>query len=105
MERLSGRLICQSGGHPYHLRLNPPLVPGICDADGSPLIQRADDAPATIRARLAGTLDDLSDVEEHYRRTGALRVVDGRRPITEVSAGLIAALDSGHPDLQTARPS
>jgi hypothetical protein len=41
----------------------------------------------------------------HYRATGALRVVDGRRPIPEVAAGLVAALDSGLAGLQTARPS
>jgi adenylate kinase len=105
VERLSERLICQAGGHSYHLRFNPPRVDRICDVDGSPLVQRADDAPATIRARLAGTLNDLNAVVAHYRATGALRVVDGRRPIPEVSAGLVAALDSGLAGLQTARPS
>lgn len=103
VERLSGRMICQASGHPYQLRLNPPRVPGVCDLDGSPLVQRADDAPATVRARLAGTLDDLKAVEAHYRRTGALRVIDGRRPILEVSAGLLAALDSGHAETGSVR--
>ena len=104
VERLSGRMICQAAGHPYQVRLNPPHVAGICDIDGSPLVHRADDSPATIRARLAGTLDDLRDVEAHYRRTGALRTVDGRRPIREVSASLIESLDAGHLDLESARP-
>ncbi|MES2210391.1 MAG: adenylate kinase [Chloroflexota bacterium] len=98
VERLSGRRVCESAGHLFHVRLNPPRVAGICDVDGSPLIQRADDTPATIRARLSGTLDDLSDVEAHYRRTSALRIVDGRRPIPEVSAGLLAALGFGELD-------
>jgi adenylate kinase len=103
VERLAGRMICQAGGHPYHLRLNPPLVDSICDIDGSALVQRADDNPETIRARLASTLDDLNAVEDHYRRTGALRVVDGRQPIREVSAGLIDALDAGSAGRQPAR--
>lgn len=101
VERLSGRRVCEAAGHLYHVKLNPPLVAGICDKDGSPLIQRADDKPATIRARLSGTLDDLSDVETHYRHTSALRIVDGRRPIHDVSAGLLAALGFG--DLDAAR--
>lgn len=101
VERLSGRRVCEAAGHLYHVKLNPPLVAGICDKDGSPLLQRADDKPATIRARLSGTLDDLSDVETHYRHTSALRIVDGRRPIQDVSAGLLAALGFG--DLDTAR--
>ena len=98
VERLSGRRVCENAGHLFHVRLNPPRVPGICDTDGSPLIQRADDTPDTIRARLSGTLDDLSDVETHYRRTAALRIVDGRRPIRDVSAGLLAALGFGDLD-------
>ncbi len=96
--RLSGRRVCEAAGHLFHLNLNPPRVPGICDVDGSPLIQRADDTPETIRARLSGTLDDLSDVETHYRHTSALRIVDGRRPIRDVAAGLLAALGFGDVD-------
>jgi adenylate kinase len=103
--RLSGRRICRAAGHLYHLDLNPPRVPGACDLDGSPLYQRADDQPETIRARLAGQLDDLSDVEEHYRRTGILRVVDGRRPIEDVSEGMLAALSSSSPDDEAAPSS
>ena len=39
----------------------------------------------------------LLDVIDHYRRTGVLRSVDGRLPIDDVSAGVIAALDDGAP--------
>ena len=95
VERLSGRRVCQANGHLFHVTLNPPAVAGQCDVDGSALIQRADDTPDTIRARLSGTLDDLSDVEAHYRRTSALRIVDGRRSIRDVSAGLLASLGYG----------
>ncbi|HEX9550295.1 MAG TPA: adenylate kinase [Candidatus Limnocylindrales bacterium] len=92
VERLSGRWICQATGHPYHVTMNPPRVPGTCDIDGSPLVQRADDKPDTIRARLKSQLADLDAVVDHYRSTEALRTVDGTRPIAEVSVGLIAAL-------------
>ena len=93
--RLSGRWICRDAGHVYHATMNLPRVPGVCDIDGSPLIQRADDAPDTIRARLASQLDDLNAVVEHYRSTGALRTVDGLRPIRDVSSGLVEALAAG----------
>jgi adenylate kinase len=93
--RLAGRWICQAAGHPYHVTMHPPQVPGICDIDGSPLVQRADDQPDTIRARLASQLDDLNAVVEHYRATGALRTVDGLLPIGEVSSELIGALGAG----------
>ncbi len=92
VERLAGRRVCTAAGHPYHVLLNPPASPDVCDVDGSPLIQRADDQPETIRARLSGTLDDLAAVVAHYRATGALREIDGRQPIEVVSAELVAAL-------------
>jgi adenylate kinase len=92
--RLSGRWICRDASHVYHATMNPPREPGLCDIDGSPLLQRADDAPDTIRARLASQLDDLNAVVEHYRMSGALRTVDGLRSIREVSEGLIEALAS-----------
>lgn len=105
VERLSGRRVCEASGHPFHVTLHPPRVPGVCDIDGSRLIQRADDTPDTIRARLSGTLDDLSDVETHYRLTSALRIVDGRRPIRDVSLGLLAALGFGDVDPAPAGPA
>ncbi|MBI2762987.1 MAG: adenylate kinase [Chloroflexi bacterium] len=95
VDRLSGRWICQAAGHPYHATMNRPRASGVCDVDGSPLVQRADDRPETIRARLAGQLDDLNAVVEHYRSTGALRTVNGLRPIAEVSGGLLEALEAG----------
>ncbi len=68
-------------------------VPGRCDIDGSPLIQREDDKPETIRARLTTQLASLRDVVDHYRSAGVLRTVDGvarsmrsRTPCSQPSA-------------------
>jgi adenylate kinase len=93
VRRMAGRLICEASGHVYHETANPPRVPGICDIDGSKLVQRADDAADTIRARLAQQLGALADVVDHYRRAGVLRTVDGRQPIDLVSRALLAELD------------
>jgi adenylate kinase len=91
--RFADRRICRDGGHVYNLRSNPPRVPGICDTDGSELIQRADDAEATVRARMAQQLPALEEVAAHYRDAGRLRSVDGRRSVDDVSAALIATID------------
>jgi adenylate kinase len=93
VRRMAGRLICEASGHVYHETANPPRVPGICDIDGSRLVQRADDAADTIRARLSQQLGALADVVDHYRRAGVLRSVDGRQPINLVSRALLAELD------------
>jgi adenylate kinase len=91
VERLSGRRICEANGHPYHLTLNPPRTPGVCDEDGSPLIQRPDDQPETIRARLASQLGDLNEVIDHYRSSGVLRTIDGDKDIEAVTTELLLA--------------
>lgn len=93
VRRLSGRWVCQVAGHLYNEYTNPPKVPGTCDLDQSPLIQREDDRIETIRARLALQLGSLEDVVSYYRASGVLRTVDGRMSIREVSAALVAALD------------
>ena len=41
--RVAGRLVCPVCSTPYHVRTDPPRVPGVCDKDGSPLTQRDDD--------------------------------------------------------------
>src|SRR4029079_1989474 len=41
--RMANRRICTANGHVYNLASNPPRRPGICDVDGSDLIQRPDD--------------------------------------------------------------
>jgi adenylate kinase len=90
--RLGGRWICRAQGHPYHELSKPPLVPGICDIDGSELYQRTDDQPATVQARLSQQLGALEQVVGHYRQQGVLATVDGSEPIDRVTDGLLAAI-------------
>ena len=92
VRRMADRRICQAASHVYNLRSNPPQVPGICDLDGSPLLQRADDDEATVRARMAQQLPPLEAVVGHYRANGVLDTIDGRRPIVEVTTELDEAV-------------
>lgn len=91
--RMASRRICAANGHVYNIASNPPLEPGICDLDGSPLVQREDDREETVRARMAEQIPPLNDVVDHYRANGLLRSVDGLRPIDEVTADVLAATD------------
>jgi adenylate kinase len=91
---MANRRICTANGHVYNLASNPPLVPGICDIDSSPIIQRPDDEEATVRARMKEQIPPLLEVVEYYRKAGVLQKVDGREPITDVSARVLAAIDS-----------
>ena len=93
--RMASRRICAANGHVYNVTSNPPIVPGICELDGSELVQRADDREDTVRARMAQQIPPLLDVVDHYRATGVLRSIDGLRPIHEVTARLLAELARG----------
>jgi adenylate kinase len=93
VDRMASRRICAANGHVYNIASNPPQVPGVCDLDGSGLVQREDDREETVRARMAQQLPPLRQVVDHYRTTGVLRTVDGLRPIDEVSAALLVATD------------
>jgi adenylate kinase len=92
VRRAAGRWICEAAGHVYHEVANPPRQAGICDLDGSRLIQRADDREETVRARMAQQLGALEDVVDHYETRGILRRVDGRRSIPEVTDQLLDQL-------------
>lgn len=91
--RMASRRICAANGHVYNVASNPPAVPGVCDLDGSELVQRVDDREETVRARMAEQIEPLREVVDHYRATGVLRTIDGLRPIDEVMAALLAATD------------
>jgi adenylate kinase len=94
VRRMAGRRICVANGHVYNLVSNPPRVADTCDLDGSELAQRADDEEATVRARMAEQVPPLLEVVEHYRRSGVLRAIDGRRPITDVGRDTIDILEA-----------
>jgi adenylate kinase len=96
IRRMSGRWVCEEAGHVYNESTNPPRVAGVCDIDGSPLIQREDDKADTVRARLDLQLASLREVIDHYRRTGVLRAVDGLQPIDAVADDVLAVA-SGEP--------
>jgi adenylate kinase len=97
VKRMANRRICTANGHVYNLASNAPVVPGLCDVDGSPLVQRPDDDEATVRARMAEQIPPLLEVVRHYEDAGVLQKVDGREPISDVSRQVLAAIDAALP--------
>jgi adenylate kinase len=100
VQRMANRRICTANGHVYNLATNPPEVDSVCDLDGSPIVQRADDEEATVRARMEQQVPPLLDVVDHYRASGVLRTIDGRQGIEAVGRAAIEAVD-GDADGQT----
>jgi adenylate kinase len=92
MKRISGRRICVKSGHVYHVDSDPPKNEGICDQDGSRLVQRDDDLPETVQKRLSVYHDQTKPVIGFYEDAGLLRRFDGNRSPEEVHDHIRATL-------------
>ncbi len=84
IKRIAGRRVCVKAGHNYHVDYDPPKNDGICDQDGSRLIQREDDAPEVVEKRLAVYHEQTGPLVDFYDERGLLRRVDGTRTPAEV---------------------
>ena len=85
MERMSGRRVCEHCGASYHLVAVPPKVPGVCDSCGGKLVQRKDDAPETVKSRLAVYHKETEPLKDFYAKRGKLETVIGQEEVSETS--------------------
>jgi adenylate kinase len=92
IRRLSGRRVCVKSGHNYHLDFDPPKREGVCDQDGSRLIQRDDDQPDVIRNRLVVYHEKTKPLVDFYDRRGLLRRIDGTRDPADVHGHIRAVI-------------
>ena len=84
VRRISGRRMCVKAGHNYHVENDPPKREGVCDQDGSRLIQRDDDTDEVVRNRLNVYHDKTEPLIGYYDRQGLMRRVDGTRSPADV---------------------
>lgn len=101
--RLLGRWTNPRTGRVYHDRFNPPRVAGIDDADGGPLIQRPDDKPEIVRHRLDVFEEQTEPLIHYYDDTKQRRYlrIDASRPVAEVTAELLRALETHTSPMRT----
>ncbi len=99
IERMSGRRVHLASGRTYHLRFNPPKVPGKDDVTGEELIQRDDDREETVRKRLSVYQAQTRPLVEYYSRWAASR----RRARAALSAHLGHRHRRGDPDPRVRR--
>ena len=93
VRRLAGRRVCvKNPSHIYHVEFDPPKHEGVCDQDGSRLIQRDDDKEETIRHRLQVYHSQTEPLIAHYDEAGMLRRFDGTRDPDEVHARVRATI-------------
>ena len=93
VRRLAGRRVCvKNPSHIYHVEFDPPKHEGVCDQDGSRLIQRDDDKEETILRRLEIYHSQTEPLIAYYDRAGLLRRFDGRREPDEVHTHIRAVV-------------
>jgi adenylate kinase len=91
--RITGRRISPVG-RIYNIYSNPPASPGICDVDGSILVQRPDDSEAVFTERMKTFETQTAPVIEHYRKQGRFTEIDGDHPVEQVTAAITEALQA-----------
>ena len=94
VERMSGRRLCSSCGASSHTVYKPSKVQDVCDACGSSLYVRADDAAETVLNRLKTFHDVTEPLKEFYSKKGLLVCVEGREEIEDTTAAVFAALEA-----------
>ena len=76
--------MCVKSGHNYHVDFDPPKREGVCDQDGSRLIQRDDDKAEVVENRLRVYHDQTEPLIEYYDERGLMRRIDGTRSPADV---------------------
>ena len=92
MERMSGRRVCEHCGASYHLVAVPPKQEGVCDKCGGKLVQRKDDAPETVKARLEVYHKETEPLKDFYAKRGLLKSVENQPTVAETSQAILHAL-------------
>jgi adenylate kinase len=92
IRRLAGRRSCPRCQTIYHIEYDPPKREGRCDKCGEALVQRTDDKPETVEARLKVFDQQTSPLIAYYQKRGLLRRVDATAAIDQVSARLRAVV-------------
>ena len=90
--RMTGRRVCGSCGASYHIAAHPPKREGICDACGSELVIRKDDAPETVRRRLEVYHEQTEVLKDFYAKLGKLRLVEGNQSIEGANEDILKAI-------------
>ena len=92
IERLSGRLVCETCGTSFHVEYRKPKVEGICDNCGGELSVREDDKPEVIRDRLDTYHEQTEPLKKFYKEKGLLKVAIGKETIAETTQEVLKVL-------------
>lgn len=92
--RMSGRRVCEKCGASYHMDYKKPAVEGVCDSCAGTLVQRKDDHPDTVKARLDVYHNETEPLKSYYDKQGKLIVVEGQEEIEDTTRLVLAAVEA-----------
>jgi adenylate kinase len=92
LARISSRRVCQDG-HIYSAE-DEAAKTGVCPIDGTPVVQRDDDTPTAVTARLDAYKTKTMMAMAYFDSQGLLLTVDGVGEQEIVSKRLISAIDN-----------
>ncbi len=92
--RMSGRRVCEKCGASYHTEYLKPAVDGVCDKCAGALVQRKDDHPDTVKARLAVYHEQTEPLKAYYEKQGKLRIVEGQEDVADTKRLTLAAVEA-----------
>ena len=87
--RLSGRRVCLNCGATYHISMYKDTK---CQKCGEPVIQRDDDKPETVLARLTTYHAQTAPLVEYYEKKGILHAIDGAQDMDVIYNTILKTL-------------
>lgn len=94
VKRITGRRSCPRCGAVYHIENLKPKVEGICDNDGTELVQRPDDSFEVVANRLETYHRQTEPLVEYYKNNGSVYDFDANKDVDEVKASIFEKLDA-----------
>lgn len=94
INRMSGRRVCENCGRPYHTESLKPKKDGVCDDCGGTLVQRKDDHPDTVLARLDVYHKETEPLVDYYTKQGKLVNVEGQDSVENTTALILKAVEA-----------
>lgn len=92
--RMTGRRSCPQCGAVYHIENLKPKNDGLCDRDGTKLVQRSDDGPEVVANRLETYHQQTEPLVDYYMNNSTVFNFDADRDPEEVKASIFEKLDS-----------
>ncbi len=93
VDRITGRRSCPACGAVYHVKNMPPKADGVCDKDGTRLVQRPDDTEAVVCNRLETYYRQTEPVVGYYKTSRSVDDIDAGGEADVVAQVIFRMLD------------